>query len=80
MVIHGKNTEIKKEGCVVLATIQVKPSLKILSENVIKDDLMIATKYLRNRVVNSNKDYHFETTGKTHGFWFDPVYSSNLET
>ena len=79
-IIHQPTVEMKRDGYVILATIQLEPKLRELSENIYADDLPLAEKYLRNQVVNSKSDYHFGTTGTIHGFGFGPVYSLNSET
>ena len=79
-IIHQPTVEMKRDGYVILATIQLEPKLREFSENINANDLLIANKYLRNQVVNSKSDYHLGTTGTIHGFGFGPVYSSNAVT
>ena len=79
-MIQGENSQINKEGYVILATLQAEHKLRNLNENINNLDLVVAKKDLRNQVANSKKDYHFGTTGRIHGFGFGPVYSSNAET
>ena len=47
---------------------------------IIREDILLANKYLRNQTQSTNKDYHFDTTGHSYGFGFGPVYLSNNET
>ena len=79
-IIRQPTVEMKRDGYVILATIQLEPKLRELCEKINADDLSFAKKYLRNQVVNSKSGYHFGTTGTIHGFGFGPVYSSNSVT
>ena len=79
-LIDDEKITDKHEGYVILGTIQSEQSLKDLPYQFTADDINLAKKYLRNQVVNSDKTYHFGTTGTIHGFGFGPVYRSNKET
>ena len=80
LIEEGKYEE-NDTGYVILGTIQSEQSLRDLAKTFSVDDLNLSKKYLRNyQVVNSDKKYHFETTGKIYGFGFGPVYRYNPDT
>ena len=63
-MIQGENSQIKKDGYVILATLQANHKLRNLNENINNMDLVVTKKYLRNHVAKSKKDYHFGSTGE----------------
>ena len=71
---------MNKEGYVVLATIQ--HDSRLLHEHLpfSTEELNLATKFLYNQVSNSNKEYHFRTSGTIHSFGYGAKYTQHPTT